>query len=153
MIKVLTGEMEPSKGTVWKFPNAKIGYIAQHAFVHIEKHETKTANEYIRWRYEFGDDREGLDNAAMKLSEKDEAAMKEPVDFKWKNKKGRFQYEVAWVGKSIEANTWYTADELLKFNAVFEKMVRIIDHKIATKDSMMSRPLTQENVEKHLANV
>ena len=32
-------------------------------------------------------------------------------------------------------------------------MVRIIDHKIATKDSMMSRPLTQENVEKHLANV
>jgi len=177
MIKVLTGEMEPTQGTVWKYPNSKIGYIAQHAFVHIEKHLTKTPNEYIRWRYEFGDDREGLDNAAMKLSEADEAAMREPVDFKWKTekgeikkerrsvermtnqrrddptKKGRFQYEVAWVGKSIEANTWYTADELAKFNAVFEKMVRIIDHKIATKEGMMNRPLTQGNVEEHLANV
>merc|ERR1719378_1381077 len=32
-------------------------------------------------------------------------------------------------------------------------MIRIIDHKIATKEGMASRPLTQENVEKHLANV
>ena len=35
MIKVLTGELEPSEGTVWKYPNSKIGYIAQDAFHHI----------------------------------------------------------------------------------------------------------------------
>merc|ERR1711935_677033 len=30
MIKVLTGELEPQQGTIWKFPNSRIGYIAQH---------------------------------------------------------------------------------------------------------------------------
>ena len=62
MIKVLTGELEPTTGTVWKYIS-KIGYIAQHTFHHIEKHLNKTPNEYIRWRYEFGDDREGLNKA------------------------------------------------------------------------------------------
>ena len=47
MIKVLTGELEPTTGTVWKYPNSRIGYIAQHAFHHIEKHLNKTPNEYI----------------------------------------------------------------------------------------------------------
>ena len=45
MIKVLTGELEPTEGSVWKYPNAKIGYIAQHAFHHIEKHLDKTPND------------------------------------------------------------------------------------------------------------
>jgi elongation factor 3 len=48
----------------------------------------KTPNEYIRWRYQFGDDREGLDQANMKLSEEDDAALKEPVEFSWKDEKG-----------------------------------------------------------------
>ena len=76
MIKVLTGELEPTEGSVWKYPNAKIGYIAQHAFHHIEKHLNKTPNEYIRWRYEYGDDKEGLDKASMKLSDDDLLEMK-----------------------------------------------------------------------------
>jgi len=179
MIKVLTGELEPDKekGIVWKYPNSKIGYIAQHAFVHIEQHLQKTPNEYIRWRYEFGDDREGLDNAAMKLSEEDEAELKKPVDFTFKDakgnlkkeprvihratgqrrenpaKKGEQQYEVQWVDKPVEANSWYTADQLLKFNPIYRKIVRIIDHKILARESMFQRPLTQANVERHLADV
>ena len=76
MIKVLTGELEPSEGTVWKYPNSRIGYIAQHAFHHIESHLNKTPNEYIRWRYANGDDREGLDKVSMKLSEEEEANIK-----------------------------------------------------------------------------
>ena len=30
MIKVLTGVLEPTSGTAWKYPNSRIGYIAQH---------------------------------------------------------------------------------------------------------------------------
>ena len=37
MIKVLTGELEPSYGTVWRHPNMRVAYVAQHAFHHIEQ--------------------------------------------------------------------------------------------------------------------
>ena len=176
MIKVLTGELEPTTGTVWKYPNAKIGYIAQHAFHHIESHLNKTPNEYIRWRFEFGDDREGLDKAAMKLSESDTASLAEPVEYTWKsergeikkekrviekctgqrkeddNKKKCFLYEVKWKGKDNESNTWYSAEALEKFNKIYTKVIRMIDQKIANRESMAARPLTQANVEKHLSD-
>jgi len=93
MIKVLTGELEPTTGTVWKYPNSRIGYIAQHAFHHIENHLNKTPNEYIRWRFQFGDDREGLDKASMKLSDSDKEEMAKPVQFSIKNDKGQIKKE------------------------------------------------------------
>ncbi len=37
MIKVLCGEAEPTEGTVWKHPNLRIAYVAQHAFHHLEQ--------------------------------------------------------------------------------------------------------------------
>jgi len=174
MIKVLTGELEPTEGTVWKYPNSKIGYIAQHAFHHIENHLTKTPNEYIRWRYEHGDDREGLDKASMKLSDADLAEIAKPVTYTWKNDKGvvskqervisrcsgqrrecptkkkTYEYEVVWKDKPVECNSWYSEAELVKFNKVFEKVIRSIDQKIASREGMMATPLTQGNVEKHL---
>ena len=176
MIKVLTGELEPTVGTVWKYPNSKIGYIAQHAFHHIEKHLTKTPNEYIRWRYEYGDDREGLDKASMKLSDADLVEIAKPVTYTWKNDKGAimkqervisrcsgqrrespakkksFEYEVIWKDKPLDCNSWYSDTELIKFNKVFEKVVRSIDQKIANKESMLATPLTHGNVEKHLSD-
>lgn len=177
MVKVLTGQNEPQKGKVWKMPAAKIGYIAQHAFVHIEQHFDKTPNEYLRWRYQFGDDREGLDQANMKISEEDKKALALPVEFKWKNEKGEikkekrtierttgqrrdsptkkktWEYEVAWKGKSPDSNTWYTAEDMIKFHKLYEKMIRIIDAKVLARESMLARPLTSANVEKHLAGV
>lgn len=33
--QVLTGETEATEGTVWKHPNLRIAYVAQHAFHHI----------------------------------------------------------------------------------------------------------------------
>lgn len=177
MIKVLTGELEPTQGDVWKYPNAKIGYIAQHAFHHIESHLTKTPNEYIRWRYEFGDDREGLDKASMKLNETDLEEISKPVTYTWKTESGQikkeervisrcsgqrresqikkkaYEYEVVWQGKSIESNTWYSDTELLKFSKVFEKVIKMIDQKIANSEQMLSMPLTKANVENHINDI
>jgi elongation factor 3 len=174
LVKNLIGVLEPQQGVVWKFPNSRIGYIAQHAFHHIEKHVDKTPNEYIRWRYQFGDDREGLDQANMKLSEKEEAELKQPVEFTWKDDKGNskkekrvisrmtgtrrpdpnkkkiLQYEVSWAGKSQEANSWYKQEEMLKFSKIYEKVIRLIDAKCAAREAMYARPLTQANVEKHI---
>jgi elongation factor 3 len=177
MIKVLTGELEPTAGTVWKFPNARVGYIAQHAFHHIENHLEKTPNEYIRWRFEFGDDREGLDKASMKMSEKDKEELAKPIEYKWKNEKGQikkenrvidrvtgtrreaegkkkvFEYEVKWKDKSMDSNSWYKADDLIKLHKIYEKALRLIDAKIAAREAMFARPLTQGNVEQHLNDV
>merc|ERR1712070_398784 len=67
-------------------------------------------------------------------------------------KKKVFEYEVNWVGKSMDANTWHKADDLLKWSKVYEKVIRMIDAKIAARESMFARPLTQQNVEQHLAD-
>ncbi len=176
MIKVLTGELEPTTGTVWKYPNSRIGYIAQHAFHHIEKHLNKTPNEYIRWRFAFGDDREGLDKATMKLSDEDLQSLAQEIEYSFKTESGQikkekrviekctgqrremegrkkeYEYEVKWADKPFDSNSWLTSVELIKFNKTYEKVIRMIDQRISNKLNMASRPLTQENVEKHLGD-
>ena len=43
LIKLLTGEMEPQEGIVWKHPNTRVAYVAQHAFHHVEQvHQSRT---------------------------------------------------------------------------------------------------------------
>ena len=177
MIKVLTGELEPTTGTVWKYPNCRVGYIAQHAFHHIENHLEKTPNEYIRWRYQFGDDREGLDKASMKLSEADKEELAKPVEVSFKKDNGQivkekrviskctgqrreskerkkvYEYEVSWRERSHESNSWYTEEQLVKFSKIYTKILRIIDLKISNREMVAARPLTNENVEKHLNNI
>lgn len=174
MIKVLTGELEPTTGTVWKYPNSRIGYIAQHAFHHIESHLNKTPNEYIRWRYAFGDDREGLEKANMKLTESETLELETPVEyiFKTENDKikkelrvierctgqrremeGRkrdFEYEVKWKDRAIEFNSWFSQPQLIKYSKIYEKVIRMIDQKISNKENLASRALTNQNVEQHL---
>ena len=54
LIKCLTGEVQPTTGTVWQHPNARIGYIAQHAFHHIEQRVSRvfcTATERLHSSY------------------------------------------------------------------------------------------------------
>jgi len=176
MIKVLTGELEPTVGTVWKYPNSRIGYIAQHAFHHIENHLDKTPNEYIQWRYQCGSDREGLDKASMKLTEEEEQSLTEPVTYSWKindtvkkeqriisrltgqrreceGKKKVYEYEVSWKDKGIDANTWFKENELLKYNKIYAKLIRSIDQKENARAYMPAKVLTQDNVEQHLSDI
>jgi len=57
LIKVLTGEVEPQEGTVYKHPALRVGYVSQHATHHIERHLEKTPIQYIQWRFQDGHDR------------------------------------------------------------------------------------------------
>lgn len=177
MIKVLTGIIEPTEGKVWKYPNVRLGYIAQHAFHHIENHLNKTPNEYIRWRFEFGDDRDGLDKDSMRLNDTEQSELLKPVEYSYKNeygilkkenriinkctgqrrevkgKKRIYEYEVSWKDKSYDSNTWHTIEELTKYNKLFDKITRLIDYKISARENMLSRALTSKNVEDHLKNI
>merc|ERR1719156_190237 len=70
-IKLLTGELKPSCGTIWKHPNMRLAYVAQHAFHHLEKHLDKTAVDYILWRFAGADDRESLENQHKEVNDDD----------------------------------------------------------------------------------
>merc|ERR1712232_372001 len=61
MIKALVGELpmiQTSEATIWKHPNLRMSYVAQHAFHHVEQHLDKSATQYFLWRFAGGEDRE-----------------------------------------------------------------------------------------------
>jgi elongation factor 3 len=174
MIKLLTGEMYPTKGTVWKHPNARVAYVAQHAFHHIEQHLTKTPNEYIRWRYEHGEDKEATQKVTMTLTPEEEEICRQPVQIDSVDAKGNpikikrvidrltgarkedkkakeYLYEVAWEGMGYEANTFMAQSKLEKIG--FKKHCKLVDEKVTMREGAYKRPLTQVNVEKHLEDV
>merc|ERR1712174_15115 len=81
MIKLLVGEIEPQEGEVWKHPNARIAYVAQHAFHHIESHLDKTPNEYIRWRFaNGGEDKESLVKVTLQFTDDELKLQKKPYE-------------------------------------------------------------------------
>eukprot|EP00747_Dinoflagellata_sp_TGD_P087975 gnl/TRDRNA2_/TRDRNA2_163835_c3_seq1.p1 gnl/TRDRNA2_/TRDRNA2_163835_c3~~gnl/TRDRNA2_/TRDRNA2_163835_c3_seq1.p1 ORF type:complete len:752 (-),score=160.69 gnl/TRDRNA2_/TRDRNA2_163835_c3_seq1:212-2347(-) len=71
MIKALVGELDiGDKGMVWRHPNVRISYVAQHAFHHVEDHLDKTATEYILWRFAGGEDVEAKANRKEQMTER-----------------------------------------------------------------------------------
>merc|ERR1711998_93679 len=77
-IKLLIGELKAESGTIWRHPNMRLAYVAQHAFHHLEKHQDKTPVEYILWRFAGADDRESLENQSKEVNEDDEKKREQP---------------------------------------------------------------------------
>ena len=78
LVKILVGEAEPNRGgESWKHPNLVIGYLAQHAFHHIDNSLDLTPLEYFLQRYQTGEDREELSKTNRALTEEEEKKMKE----------------------------------------------------------------------------
>lgn len=175
IIKLLTGELEPDSGTVWKHANCRIGYIAQHTFHHIENHLEKTANEYIRWRYAYGEDREALQKDTMQVADEELKLMKTPINYSWMTEDGKehkeklvidrltaqrrvakgtkddYEYEVKWEGKSSTWTAWLSRDKLEELG--WQKIIKSVDEKVASRASANTMALTASNVEQHLENV
>jgi len=159
VIKVLTGEVEPTSGDLWKHPNMRVAYVAQHAFHHIEQHLDKTPNEYIRWRFQNGEDRELAAKITRQLTPEEEKRLKVPIVIDnekrvietlmgRRNAKKGFEYEIKWVGKPWEDNTWLARAKLEDMG--LEKFLKIYDDKEAAREGLYARPLTSVNVQKHL---
>merc|ERR1712151_1269641 len=174
-IKLLTGENIPQEGSVYKHQAVRLGYLAQHSFDTINNHPNKTANEYIRWRFEVpGEDREAIKKKTTTLDEAEEEQMLKSYTFQFKSaegtitkmsgvvqsltglrkkeKDGSLTYQVKWAGKGDDANTYVPLAELEKANKIcFGKLVKAVDEKIAAMAGLYIKPLTQGNVEDHLA--
>merc|ERR1719456_933629 len=179
-IKLLTGELKPSCGTIWKHPSMRMAYVAQHAFHHLEKHMTKTPAQYIMWRFAGNDDQESLEfKEDVGLSVEEESAqaqqwfldpkqafrlrkcetkadeklavVPETLFKRRENKKEKTkEYEVKWMFKSIEQTSWIERDLLIKMG--YLKMVQRKDEQEAAAAGLMTKPLTQVAIEKHLGD-
>ena len=128
LVKLLIGDLEPNKGgECWKHPNLVIGYVAQHAFHHIDNHLDKTPLEYMLWRYQTGEDLEDVGKASRQISEEEAKKMKDgslvvvegqkrTIDeiVTRKKLKQSYEYEVSFKGLSSSENIWLPRDELVK---------------------------------------
>ncbi|BGP13606.1 hypothetical protein JCM10213_007782 [Rhodosporidiobolus nylandii] len=163
LVKLLVAETEPNKGgEVWKHPNLVIGYVAQHAFHHIDHHLDKTPLEYMLQRYQTGEDIEELHKANRVLTEEEEKKMKEgatvvvegvkrTIDeiINRKKLKQSFEYECTFKGLSSSENMWLPRDELIRRG--FEKKVMEVDSREAQKAGLL-RPLVRKEIESHFAD-
>jgi len=172
MIKLLVGEIEPQEGDVWKHPNARIAYVAQHAFHHIESHLDKTPNEYIRWRYaNNGEDKESLVKVTMQFTPEEEKLQKKPFEIQFTDpesgkimkvkkvvselvggrktsKSKEYEYEVKYAGSTVDSGEYLPAKTLKKMG--WDKAMKAVDLKIAQRSGLYVRPLSTKNVEQHL---
>jgi elongation factor 3 len=172
MIKILVGEREPQIGEVWKHPNARIAYVAQHAFHHIENHLDKTPNEYIRWRYaNNGEDKESLVKVTMQFTDEEIKLQQTPYELQLtdeatgkitkvkkvvselmggrkQNKSKEYEYEVRYAGSTSDSGDYLPAKVLKKMG--WDKAMKAVDLKIAQRSGLYIRPLSTKNVEEHL---
>jgi len=171
--KLLTGELEPSTGTVWKKGAARVAYVAQHAFHHIEQHLNKTPNEYIQWRYDGGQDKETLEKVSMILSERGGQAQAGSLVARcqredWQGGDSKACYrevdqhpqdpeEVVGVGSTSgkvflsDQNSYIDEQRLIQWG--FQKVLAALEVQILAREGMHQRALTESNVEKHLEDV
>ncbi|KAI3406889.2 NEW1 [Candida oxycetoniae] len=164
LIKLLTGELVPTEGSVEKHPNLRIGYIAQHALQHVEQHKEKTPNQYLQWRYRFGDDREVLLKESRKVSDEEMEMMQKEIDIgdgrgkrqveaivgRQKLKKS-FQYEVKWKYWLPKYNSWVPREKLLEEG--FDKLIQKFDDHEASREGLGYRELTPKVIRKHFEDV
>merc|ERR1719387_3211527 len=179
-IKVFVGEMTPQEGNIWKAAGLRLAYVAQHAFHHLEKHMNKTPAQYIMWRFAGNDDQESLefkDEVGITVEEEEAQAQKWYLDPKQAfrcrrcetkedekfavtpealmkrrelKKEKTKEYEFKWMFKSMEQNTWVDRDTLIRMG--YKKMVQRKDEQEAAAAGLMTKPLTQVAVEKHLGD-
>lgn len=162
LIKVLTGELKAGEGEVWKHPNLRVAYVAQHAFHHLENHLDKTPNQYIQWRYQYGEDKEDAQKVHKQYTPEEKKLMAKPIVIEGEKRvveslearrklKKSYEYEVKWVNKPYEDNTWLPRDKLESLG--FAKMIREVDDREAALQGAQAKPLTAASIEKHLADV
>ena len=172
MIKLLVGEIAPQIGDVWKHPNARVAYVAQHAFHHIEDHLNKTPNEYIRWRFaNGGEDKESLVKVTLQFTDEELALQKKPYELTFvdeesgkitkvkkvvselvggrkMNRSKEYEYEVKYAGSTVDSGEYLGAKALKKMG--WEKAMKGVDLKLAQLAGMFVKPLSTKNVEAHL---
>jgi elongation factor 3 len=158
LIKMMTGETEADEGIVWKHPNLRISFVAQHAFHHIEQHLEQTPVNYLWWRYGGGEDKEAANKVTRKLTvaeqaerERAIAAGEKVIDYLNSRRMGKgkeYEYEVCYVNLGVEWNEWLPRSVLAERG--HSKLVETMDSRAAV--FLSYRPITTPAAIAHLAD-
>ncbi|OBZ82728.1 mRNA export factor elf1 [Choanephora cucurbitarum] len=162
MIKLLTGETIPQTGVVWRHPALRIGYVAQHAFHHLEQHLEKTPTDYLQWRYSTGEDKEVAEKETRVWSDEEKAQMEKMISVNGEERqieallgrtklKKTFQYEIKWKNKLHKFNSWFSREKLLELG--FQKLVQQFDDKEASREGLLYRELSMPHIRQHFADI
>ncbi|OAC99590.1 hypothetical protein MUCCIDRAFT_157256, partial [Mucor lusitanicus CBS 277.49] len=162
MIKLLTGETIPQTGTVWRHPALRIGYVAQHAFHHLNQHLEKTPTDYLQWRYSTGEDKEVAEKETRAWSEDELKQMEKMIPVNGEERqietllgrtklKKTFQYEIKWKNKLHKFNSWFSREKLLELG--FQKLVQQFDDKEASREGLLYRELTIPHIRQHFSDI
>jgi elongation factor 3 len=122
----------------------------------------KTPNQYIQWRFQYGEDKEHLAKDENQLSDAEKKALEQKIVIDGEKRvmdmlvgrrklKKSYEYEIKWMGLGFDKNTWMPRDKLEKLG--FEKTLQRFDDKEAARATAYTRPLTAKNIEKHLFDV
>ena len=169
-IKALTGDIIPTSGTVWKHPNMRFAYVAQHAFHHLEEHLDKTPAEYILWRYSSGFDKELAYRNSNKVTEEDLEIIKKPIKIMIEDngklvekklivdriitrrkKKSSYEYEVKWENQPDTNNIFLAREKLEELG--FHKLINLCDEQENSRMSIGNKPCTTRFVTEQLAEL
>ena len=173
-IKLLIGQLKASEGTIWRNNTARIAYVAQHAFQHLEKHITKTPSQYLLWRFAGNVDKESEDFKAEKEEEvvnskyylhkielghelrvahtpeqlRKSVTLKKILTRRENKKAKTREYEITLRDQPKDLTVYVELKVLENMGKVAE--VNRFEEKLAAQQGMMNRSLTLKNVEKHL---
>ena len=130
-----------------------IGYVAQHAFHHIDNHLDMTALDYMLWRYQTGEDLEVLDKASRVISEEEKKKMEDGAIYIVDGQKRRikeilsrkkfkqsYEYLVSFENLSSSESVYISREELIKrgFEKVCSSEILSIHMLIAVVESPRS---------------
>ena len=166
MTKLLTGELIPTEGTVWKKSGLRYAYIPQHSLYHIESHLNKTPGEYLSWRFDKGVDKLILEKDTYVMTPEEIAFCKEPKEIELKDDKGNIKKvkwtpeKLTWERKTIGRDTYqyelkwenggtnyYDGDKLAEWG--FTKIMRQVDLQKEADTGLFKRSLSAKAIEDH----
>ena len=141
----------PDSGTVQRHPALRIAYVAQHAFHHLEQHLDSTPNQYLRWRFEFGQDKELLAKETRKMTEAEKGLVEdrriECICGRQKVKRS-FKYEIKLVGRRFDETIWVNRERLIELG--FTALVQNYDDQENARGNGFERELTVASAQAHL---
>jgi elongation factor 3 len=160
LLKLLVGDLDATSGVgeVWKHHNLRVAYIAQHSMHHLEDHVESTPLAYIQDRFYLGRDKELAKLATLALDDEDKSLMTQRGEIEQivgRAERGGKQlwYEVIKVGRKKDDTVWEPLEFLQKMKPYVMKLVRHYDETMkAMQSGVDTRPLTAEEVKKHLAD-
>lgn len=162
LMKLIVGEMLPNDeagvdagGTVWKHPNLRVSYVAQHSGDHLVKYLDRSPVAYLLERFRGGVDNELDEKESIKFTQEESATSKQwgkPDDIHDRRfLGGRIEFLVKWVGKTDKQLTWVKESDLNRMGDHVKKMMKKFNE-VRAADNAELRQLTRAEVRRHLAD-